>query len=154
MKAGKPKRPSVLAASEAPLPAATSIRFAVPIWVQTTSPPSSERTSFTCHVALTGTATRAPGTVSAARRESTSSAVPSSITTPSSSTRVSCSPSEPNTAPIAAPEDRTRSATAAAEAIRSKAIAPAVDTIGFIASTSAPILESTLGMTRLDVPKP
>jgi hypothetical protein len=77
----------------------------------------------------------------------------SESTWPSSSTRLSRSPSGSITAPTWAPEARTRLATFSACFWRSKLMAPMVDAYGFTASTSAPSLASTLGMTNEVDPK-
>ena len=150
---GKTKPPEVFAAKRTRGESAASSNCVADSLVHSTSELVAAHIASTWRLASTGTAITPSGSALVTSRVSASMASWSSSTWPVSSTRVSCSPSGSNIAPRLAPEDRTSSASRAACTVLSKLMTPDVETFGLIPRTSAPSLASTLGMTKLVVPK-
>src|SRR3954463_4568999 len=146
------KPPSWLAPNPTAAREDPSIRCDVDCLVQTISAPACSHIVAATALADTGTATRQPSLVDSTSDSSARSASLSESTCPVSSAMVMCSPSGWITAPRCEPEAFTSSPTMAACCQRSKVTAPDVDAYGLTASTSAPVLLSTLGITKLAVP--
>ena len=139
--------PSGVPANSTLRAAAVSMRLAPHSRVRTTAS-SDPRTRSTALVALTGTATLAPGTASRMSATMLSSSSSGPRMCPVSSTTTASSPSGSITNPRSLPETRTSSASRATCASRTSAVdvADAVLANGLTASTSAPSLVSRLGM--------